>query len=155
SPSGSASPVASSTPSPKTTPTPADARYDLVDSHGLEMVPFRGVVFSEALAKEIAPAVLAADSYWRPTRDDLIEPVQNLVGYLLSNASKDHPGLAPKMKTYKSQFIGYLKGGKQKLYMNFFCSEESGWETRLVMVKDGGECYFHVTYDVASKTFSD
>ena len=37
---------------------------------------------------------------------------------------------------------------------NYFCSDEANWRQELVMVIDGGECYFQVEYDVEGGLFT-
>ena len=38
--------------------------------------------------------------------------------------------------------------GEKKLYASFYCPSFDEWERPDVEVADGGDCFFHVVYDV-------
>ncbi len=58
--------------------------------------------------------------------------------------------------SYKLQLLKYKKDGVNKIYLNGFCfliydQVSSYWESKLVVVNDGGSCFFSGSYDVTSQ----
>jgi hypothetical protein len=47
--------------------------------------------------------------------------------------------------------------GEKEIWINFFCNEwESvGWKTDLMIVLDGGNCYFNLKVNLTNKTYSE
>lgn len=60
------------------------------------------------------------------------------------------------LSDYRFQFIGLSVRGKDAVFANAFCryhwSDDSSWRETLVVVDDGGNCYFQATYDTDSHT---
>jgi hypothetical protein len=57
---------------------------------------------------------------------------------------------------YKRQYVGLVKQGHHVIWGNFFCQPpRSDWRHEPVLVDDGGDCFFHVEYDVDAGRFSD
>jgi hypothetical protein len=60
------------------------------------------------------------------------------------------------LSEYRFQFVGLTTEGKQILFTNAFCKwhwqRYSYWRTNLVLVDDGGNCYFQVVYDPGIKS---
>ncbi len=55
------------------------------------------------------------------------------------------------LSEYRFQFVGLTIEGKQILFSNAFCKSHwkrySYWRPNLVLVDDGGNCYFQAVYD--------
>jgi hypothetical protein len=59
------------------------------------------------------------------------------------------------VNNYKVQVVPYFsKENKKYLWVNCFCSDKSYWRKQLVIVKDGGSCYFNFCVDVESYEYS-
>ncbi len=60
------------------------------------------------------------------------------------------------LSEYRFQFVGLTIEGKQILFANAFCKSHwqrySYWRTNLVLVDDGGNCYFQAVYDPEIKS---
>jgi hypothetical protein len=59
---------------------------------------------------------------------------------------------------YLRQYVAFTQGGKQKIYINAFCSTQRAdsidWHKHLVLAIDGGTCFWHALYDPATQKFS-
>ena len=114
------------------------------------------------LAKEIAPPTLLgqtrATQFWTPPLGDILSLERQLPDYLRQKVEprRGETPLWKKAPSYKRQYVGILKSGRRVIYANFFCRATSAdWLHQLVMVKDGGDCYFRLEYDVTSGRFSE
>jgi hypothetical protein len=61
---------------------------------------------------------------------------------------------------YKRQYVSFIdKEGHKKVWINCFCwttnDEYSDWKKSVVMVDDGGSCYFNLIIDLTDNSFSD
>lgn len=115
------------------------------------------VIFTQERAEEmgIAPWLVKADDFWTPSADDILKLEEGLAEYLSRNsgAFSSQPPAWERLDEYRRQYLGYEIGGKKIIYGNFFCSQEDQWRGELILVMDGGDCYFQVEYDVASREF--
>lgn len=98
------------------------------------------------------------DSYWTPAKEDVLALEANLPAYLKYKLPANHYayGLWDKLPEYKRQYVGYVIDGERRIFANYFCDSFNGdyWKSGLVMVMDGGECFFHVLYRVDAQTFT-
>lgn len=61
-------------------------------------------------------------------------------------------------KRYKRQYIPVTnRDGEKEVWINFFCNdwENDRWKSDLVLVLDGGNCYFSLKVNLKTKTYSD
>ena len=104
----------------------------------------------------IASWLVESDGFWTPSSDDILTLEEELVDYLRQNSSYffQQPPAWERLDEYQRQYIGLQRGGKQTIYGNFFC-DNSGidWWQTLVIVEDGGDCYFQVEFDVEDGAF--
>ena len=71
-----------------------------------------------------------------------------------SNGFNRQPPVWEQLDNYQHQYIGYEKNGKRIIYGNYFCDNlGKDWKQEIVMVLDGGDCFFKVEYDVDSGEF--
>jgi hypothetical protein len=80
---------------------------------------------------------------------------QEALAALEARLDKERPSILDNASNYRGQFIG-VKIGKDKhrtMFGNFFCGEPADrrWKDALILVKDGGECYFQFEYDFEEK----
>ena len=51
------------------------------------------------------------------------------------------------------------KAGQKKVWVNCFCldfhDDPTHWKKAIVLVDDGGSCYFNVIIDIGDNSFSD
>jgi hypothetical protein len=94
--------------------------------------------------------------YWTPERAQIDSLEQALPAYLRDAAPERSADLWSKVAPYKRQYIGIVRDEQQMIYVNALCSTfDERWRTEPMMVMDGGDCFFSVTYDPATGQFSD
>ena len=59
------------------------------------------------------------------------------------------------LKNYKRQYIlaTNLKGEKE-VWINCFCNTSKNWNQELIIVKDGGNCYFNLIINLTTEKYS-
>jgi hypothetical protein len=111
------------------------------------------VVLSSSAAKNIN----AVQTTWSPTKVDIDDAEANISQVAILKAEGwssmiqiDHP------ERYFRQYVPVRRAGKRVLYLNAFCDENTPayWRKRLVIVTDGGTCYWQAFYDPATKKYS-
>lgn len=98
-----------------------------------------------------------ADSYWLPTDRDIRALEERLRGRVPTDGERLPSGLLD----YYRQYIGIVVGRRRLIYVNGFSkgvvSEFTGgardWHGNPVFVDDGGNSFFHVTYDPKDQRF--
>lgn len=68
-------------------------------------------------------------------------------------AAQPKPLLSRPYDGYFRQLVGLKKGGARLAWVNAFCDERLGARlaTDLVLVKDGGDCFFNALVDLAAR----
>ena len=105
----------------------------------------------------IASWLVESDGFWAPSVDDIFKLEEGLAEYLSQNSSYFYrqPPVWERLDEYQRQYIGLERGGRQIIYGNFFCNNLGmDWRKKLVIVDDGGDCYFQVEYDVDQGMFT-
>ncbi len=113
------------------------------------------VIFTKEQAerKEVASWLVTCDGLWTPSEDNIRQLEDNLPAYLSQQASL-FSSSSGQLEDYKRQYIGIERTGRQIIFGNFFCSyQRFEWQTNLLFVEDGGDCFFQVEYDVANSAF--
>ncbi len=75
--------------------------------------------------------------------------------------SKAHPEYNLKLddfvidlSKYKRQYFPFINSaGQKEVWVNCFCSDYENWRKEILVVKDGGKCYFNLTMNLATKKF--
>jgi hypothetical protein len=89
----------------------------------------------------------------KPTRGSL-GPASSTVSSLVDSMADDYArDIAQSLELYQGQFVGVVQGGVRLVFGNFFADDSP--ISSPVGVDDGGECYFQVFYNPATRTFSD
>jgi hypothetical protein len=114
------------------------------------------VIVTKEQAEEIASWLGGSSGFWTPSVDDIIKLEEKIAEYLSQNPSQfySQPPVWERLDEYQCQYIGLERGGRRIIYGNYFC-ENGGinWHQKLVIVEDGGDCYFQVEYDVERDLF--
>ena len=116
------------------------------------------MIVTEEYAEEkgIASWLAEGDGYWTPSEDDILKLEEKIGEYLSQNPSQFYrqPPVWERLDEYQRQYIGIERGDKQIIYGNYFCdSGRVNWREELVIVEDGGDCFFQIEYDVESEVF--
>ncbi len=132
----------------------APAKNEVVQIGGTE-----GVIFSAAAAEQMRAALGfvngPVDGYWTPAHADVMALEEALEPYLRQKVGQSYPEVAGGLGRYKRQYFGFEANGQRQIAVNFFCNSYNiDWQQQLVFVTDGGSCFFEVTYDVNTGTFT-
>ena len=124
---------------------------------------YEGVIFSEENAPDLVAGLDGPDAaevleYWTPDEDD-VEALEDGIEDYLDTAADDgdvESDLVDRLPDYVRQYAGIVEDGEELILANFFCDDVGiDWESVPVVVEDGGDCFFRVTYDVEREGFSD
>jgi hypothetical protein len=96
--------------------------------------------------------------FWTPSLAN-IETLEADLPIFLQTAQdpwlRPDPPIWERVPAYNRQYLGY---NDHLIYANFFCTAPNdNWqqEVTLVLVLDGGDCFFSVTYDLETRQFSN
>lgn len=117
------------------------------------------VIFPEGEAKttQIASWLGGVGGFWTPSEEDVLRVEGALAEYLRQNSNLFYrqPPVWERLDAYQRQYFGLERGGRRIIYGNYFCTSGSkNWRRELVIVLDGGDCYFQVEYDVDIESFT-
>jgi hypothetical protein len=99
---------------------------------------------------------LRAEGYWTPSEQDVRALEAGLAEFLYVAALERSPDLWQKQRAYKRQYGGIVRAGRRLVYASFLCNTHGDeWRRQVVIVMDGGDCYFQLTFDVERDTFDD
>ncbi len=96
-----------------------------------------------------------------PTMDDIQTAEEVLDVMFTKEASGTYnPFFKRKPEDYNRQFVGgEMESGDKIIWVNCFCSTESknmkNWKTEIIMVADGGNCFFNVKINIKKKEYYD
>jgi len=93
---------------------------------------------------------------WEPTVADMNDAESSLSQ--ISALSSKNPGdQINHPEQYFRQYLAVSIDGKKRLFLNAFCTSRGDgyWRTHLVFVYDGGNCFWHATYDPSTQKFSE
>jgi hypothetical protein len=116
-----------------------------------------------ALALTVATTVNAADGWikvaggeWDPTPKMLNDLKAQIESYVSSRAKAQGQELK-NWEDYTFQYQGQEEKGRKFIFINAFCSQRDrqGLDKKMVVIFDGGSCYFNVKYDPSLKEFFD
>src|SRR5918912_447727 len=118
-----------------------------------------GVIVPRERAADFVKALSgnAGQDYWTPTKDDVRKLEEKIEFYLRKVSDRRSPALWSKLADYRRQYAGVVENGHKKIYANFFCktAQITDWKMNPVAVKDGGDCFFQIKFDVDAGTFSN
>ena len=128
--------------------TPAPPAASLIKTSEYE-----GVVLAVKSARQTGMTSVgkaALDGVWVPNAGDVAAFESGLVAHMTKSVPPAKKDLPSKLHSYKRQWFGVTAGTRKLIFGNFFCRETPGWEQSVIMVDDGGDCYFQLFYDVTS-----
>ena len=119
-------------------------------------------VIPERRAEEVGPGTwlssgMEIEGYWTPTEEDILLLEENLPSFLQENSTsfRREPPVWEQLNNYKRQYAGLIIHGSKIIYGNFFCSDPGmDWKKEWIFVRDGGDCFFQLQFDIASGTSS-
>jgi hypothetical protein len=91
---------------------------------------------------------------------DAYNPDQQLLFDTISTAHPEYNlkvgNFIINLSKYKRQYFPVINSaGQKEIWVNCFCNDfEKNWRKEMLIVKDGGNCYFSLVINLATKTFS-
>ena len=96
-------------------------------------------------------------AHWQPSSRQVRQLEADLIEFM-SQQSRSKMLTAP-LANYGMQFVGVSRNNRPHIYVNAFCHDlgmsSQKLQEHLVMVLDGGGCFFNVLYDPEARAFSD
>jgi len=90
---------------------------------------------------------------WTPGPKTVAAIRADLKAAVLRQAGLEHEQL-PAWGKYSFQYQGRELEGRRIVYVNGFCVAPDYADKYMVMVADGGPCFFFAIYDVGTKSFA-
>jgi hypothetical protein len=107
------------------------------------------IILTAAVA--IGSWVLAPGGNWSPTPEQVSKIRSDLELFVKHRASEQKVEL-PSWSHYSFTYQGRVAGNGKFILISGFCTPLPENET-IVVVSDGGPCYFNVKYDIQKKRF--
>ena len=113
------------------------------------------VIFAAEEAERIGHIFTQEAPFWTPTDDQVKELESLLPKYLKSHPPIDDKPVGDFLE-YGRQYFGVTKNDRRLIYLNAFCKPSRfgpRWQKEIILVIDGGSCYFQVYFDPNKKEF--
>lgn len=122
------------------------------------------VITTESYSGVIFPAnyvnleydVPSVDSYWTADSADIETLEYALPLYLETHANYFRRDILAQLPNYARQYVGFRVDGIDYIYLNAICAtNDLDWQSEFIVVSDGGDCFFQVTYQLDTGEFSN
>ncbi len=132
------------------------------DEQPLAWTPVSGVGYEGVIVDALSAADFAiwvtgeeAAGSWEPSPDD-VATLEAALPAFLATAPRATDRMRQELASYKRQYAGIIDSDfRQVIIVNAFCDAGiDDWQSEPVLVLDGGDCFFYVTYDPLAGTFS-
>jgi len=91
---------------------------------------------------------------WMPATADIAPVKAQLENYVRKEA-ESRGEMLPAWNSYTFQFQGQTLEGRKVIFVNGFCSKPPpDADKQVVLVLDGGACYFRAYWDSATQSFA-
>jgi len=123
-----------------------------------QLVDIGLIFFAEDVERSGADRVLGlTPPYWTPSPEQIALLESQLRPYLGRVTQPKAKVIAARLGSYRRQYFGYSENGKKWIFVNGFCEghwkKEDAWRDRVVLVLDGGLCFFKVRYNPSRSQF--
>lgn len=89
--------------------------------------------------------------FWRPSKEEVLKGEAAIARYLMSCDSENMVKIAKKLSDYHRQCIGIVVNRQRRIFYSFICNGyKEGRTEKPFVVKDGGDCFFDIEYDLRS-----
>jgi len=119
---------------------------------------YSGWIMTADIAEEAAINFLQSGnevviSGFAPTEEDVAE-AESVLPFFLRQQERATENLIEQLPTYQRQYLGIETDEGRFLIINGFC-DTVGIDplTSVVVVEDGGDCFWHAVYDLETRTF--
>lgn len=96
--------------------------------------------------------------YWTPSFEDIARLERQLKPYLAGEPTPQAKQIGTKPG--KRQYLGYTNDGRRWIFVNSLCewlTKDRPWREDfiIIIVFDGGSCFFTVRYDLSNSQFDE
>jgi len=118
----------------------------------LILVPLCLAVVTNLIAAE--PWIKVAGGKWDPTPKMLADLKAQIESYVRSQARAQGRELK-NWQDYTFQYQGQEEKGRKFIFINALCvqRDKQRLDKEIIVIFDGGNCFFNVRYDPSQKTF--
>ncbi len=122
-----------------------------------------GRIYTADEAERFSAASYAHDPaeetpYWTPGAAE-IQALETALPAFLAKSWPENRGPLIDLAKYRRQYFGLSHDGHRVIFVNAFCGPFAeatpDWGDRIVVVFDGGGCFFQVYYEPSKKQFHD
>jgi hypothetical protein len=72
------------------------------------------------------------------------------------NSKAEGYWIISNLDQYRRQYVAVInEKGEKEVWINCFCSELEGWTKEIIVVKDGGKCYFNLKVNLTARRYYD
>ncbi|MCQ3930670.1 MAG: hypothetical protein DPW16_09430 [Chloroflexi bacterium] len=142
--------------SPANTPTPSVPIVFVVTGQDFEAMVFN----TEAQQFGDYTIFPNPTGYWTPSESDIQTLEAHIEVFLTEHIEDIYQHQLPVeawLPDYARQYFGFERDGERYIYGNFLCDRDLllDYPNQLVMVEDGGDCFFQFHYNPATQEFSN
>ena len=107
-----------------------------------------------ALSLAVGSWIALPGGTWDPIATDVAPAQAQLESYIRQQAAAQGERL-PAWSSYTFQYQGQMLDGRKVILVNGFCSASpASAASQLVIVLDGGACYFRAYWDIATRRYA-
>ena len=117
--------------------------------------PVLGVIIAQTRAEDMFGelGIDAPSGFWTPERGQ-VAALEAAIPPYLESAAPEGSRLRRGLRGYRAQYIGILRGDREVVFANFFCDDFGrDIDLQMIVVDDGGDCFFTVEFDPADESF--
>lgn len=125
-----------------------------VDSSVIAIIPFEQSI-EWLFGKKFSPAHLTVDELNKIEK--LLLDCVNGFNRKVSSANREYLSIDLVGGGYKRQYVAAINGkGEKEVWVNCLCRESGNtWKTSIIMVDDGGSCYFNLKINLTKGKYYD
>jgi hypothetical protein len=122
------------------------------DTSLIAVIPFNQNS-SSVFDKDSKPSTLAEDDF--KNLDSLLASCITAYNNSLDELRKHQRIDLTKTRYYKQLIVVINKNGEKEVWLNCLCNTRGGdaWRTKIIMVDDGGNCYFNLRINLTTKKY--
>ncbi len=125
-----------------------------VETSEIAIIPFEQSI-EWLFGKNYSPAELTSDELNKIEK--LLRECVNKFNRKVSSANREYLAIDLVGGQYKRQYVPVInKKGEKEVWVNCLCRESGdAWKTSIIMVDDGGSCYFNLKINLTKGKYYD
>jgi len=118
----------------------------------------------DAIVLDLSPLNNTSDvpgvQHWRPSPEQVVAAESGMTAFLRGSLAWHSPRIRADLPRYKRQYVGFVRDGRRLIYIQFFHPDSSpvrdgSWSKSFFTVMGGGDLFFRLLYDPATKRHFD